>query len=271
MKRSIETVAGTENTEDAIASTSKKRARAQKTKVPAASTTAEPMPRGQVRVDRLPPRFAKNVSKKWPVVEGYKNVNVCSSGAGFWKELSPMLLGPIALCEWGIDPKTDLGKVRRGVEVPGQCKRMENLWQFSKVFEEEVGEDLWPSVEFFRRRATAWKDPKGHRHSVKGARVKYFLWGQEKLTFLEARKRIYCSVYASIVKKTKAYRELERLLNEGQNVQILGYDGYDRGNKTWEECLNDLSRPFGHEMVLAALLDGVTPWEDGSQDVENVE
>lgn len=275
MKRSLASTTEPNQTEDpspTSAPAPKKRTRMQKPKAQDLSdVSVGPLPHGQIRIDRLPPRFAKGISKKWPVVAGFKNVNVCSSAPGFWKELSPMLLGPIPLRQWGIDPETDRSKVLHGVSVPEKCLKMENVWQFSKVFVQEVGSDKWPNAEFFRRRSQAWKDPKGHRHSIKGARVEYFLWGESKFTYVEARKRIYCPIYASIVQKTRAYKELVKLLEQGQNVQILGYDGYDRGDRTWEECLNDLSRPFGHEMVLGALLEGSRPWEDTVEEIKNVE
>jgi hypothetical protein len=52
------------------------------------------------------------------------------------------------------------------------------------------------------------------------------------------------------------------MLDDGENVLLLEYDGYDRGDKSLKECLEDPSRPFGHGLVLECLLTGVEPWKD---------
>lgn len=74
---------------------------------------------------------------------------------------------------------------------------------------------------------------------------------------------MYCPAYAAGVVKTKAYKELLSLLDQGYNLQILGYDGYDyqTEGKTLEACLNDTTRPFGHELVLVCLLTNQRVWE----------
>jgi hypothetical protein len=83
--------------------------------------------RGKVLVDKLPGRFS---GKKWPVVEGYKNVNVCSGAAGSWKQLSPMLLGPISPTKWGWNSEEDYGKKTYGITMPLVARNLENLWYF---------------------------------------------------------------------------------------------------------------------------------------------
>jgi hypothetical protein len=106
----------------------------------------------------------------------------------------------------------------------------------------------------------------------------YSYWKGKKLSYLEARREIYCPAYAQCVVKTKAYKKLEELLDDGVNVQvefseniihndcdqILGYDGYDyiSEGKTLKDCFYDTKRPFGHELVLACLLNGERVWEE---------
>jgi hypothetical protein len=131
-----------------------------------------------------------------------------------------------------------------------------------------------PLEEFFTRRATGWQDSKGHRwvKKSKGPNPNiplYSLWGDQKLSYLEARRRIYCTIYAALVVQTDAYKRLEAMLAMGENVQLLGYDGYNRGNKTLLECFNDTSRPFGHEQVLECLLLGEKPWEQVPEESTN--
>jgi hypothetical protein len=85
---------------------------------------------GQVIVDKLPGRFSKNpdgTPKKWPDKEGFKRINVCSGAPGKWKQLSPMLLGPIDTDAWGWKDD-DTGERLRGVKRVRYAQNLENLW-----------------------------------------------------------------------------------------------------------------------------------------------
>jgi hypothetical protein len=55
---------------------------------------------------------------------------------------------------------------------------------------------------------------------------------------------------------------LNQMLNDGTNLQIVGYDGYREGveQSLWDH-FNDTSRPFGHELVLYTLLTVPNPDE----------
>lgn len=219
--------------------------------------------KGQVRCAKLPHRFDKTLTdKSWPVVNGFKNVNVCSSAPGANKNMSPMKLGPI---EYNLkdDNNGKTGKV--------SIKNLENCWQFSKVWNGEEDEETGlPTQEFWDRRKDGWDDTKAHRWVKKGNDSNgnrniplYSYWKGEKLSYMEARGAIYCPLYAELVQKTEPYKKLKKLVDEGCNVQILGYDGYDFDSEgmTLEECYNDTSRPFGHEHVLCGLLKGDHVWE----------
>jgi len=222
--------------------------------------------RGQVLVNKLPGRFAKDPTTgkafKWPVVEGFKNINCTSGGQGIWWQLSPMYLGPIMVSEWGWSHATDYGEKTFGIEMPLQATCLENLWQYSKCWS---GEDdpatNQPEKVFFERRAKGWRQEKGQRHVKKGAVTLYSLWGTEHLTYIEARRRIYFPIYSELVKKTEAYKKLEALLDDGTSIQLLEFDAYPLGDKTWKECFEDASRSFGHGMVLACVLQGLEPWK----------
>ncbi|EFC48496.1 predicted protein [Naegleria gruberi] len=208
--------------------------------------------KGDVRCDKLPGRFSKG-NKKWPIVTGYKNVNCCSGASGIFKELSPMKLGPYEY-EHGSEKCT--------------ITNLENLWQFSKVFpgeEEQVRNDNGqltkvPNSEFFERRTKGWKDEKAHRH-VKREKPLYSWWKGEKFNYMQARRKIYCPLYAEKVVETEAYKKLEEMVNSGMNIQILGFDGYNYDGKTLKECFEDTSKPFGHELVLCCLLKNQRVWE----------
>lgn len=174
-------------------------------------------------------------------------------------DLSPMSLGPVETPQ---------------PTVP-VAKNIENLHQFNKVFPSEVGEDGNPTQEWYETRSRAYTDPIPHRHkpsakSAKGSKniPVYSVWetsdGEElHLSYFESRQ-VYCTYYERLAKKTESFARLKELIKGGTNIQIVGYDGYDlelgpdatpeEKQQKFEKCYRDISKPFGHEVVLAALL-----------------
>ena len=74
------------------------------------------------------------------------------------------------------------------------------------------------------------------------------------MTYLECRY-MYCREYQRLVVQESEFSTLRKMIEqEGCNVQLIGYDAYDVGQKTPYECYLDTSRPFGHELVLYTLL-----------------
>ena len=77
-----------------------------------------------------------------------------------------------------------------------------------------------------------------------------------KLTYAESR-RIYCRLYVEKVRELPEFIKLRDLVMNGFNLQICGYDGYEI-TKTVREHYEDPSVPFGHELVLYAMLSSLT-------------
>lgn len=174
-------------------------------------------------------------------------------------ELSPMSLGPVHHTQPDLPPSLNI----------------ENLHQFNKVFPSELDKKGNPTEEWYETRNQAYLDPVAHRHkpAAKSATKskgkinknipKYSIWvlpdgNEQRLTYFESRQ-IYCTYYERLAKKTKSFRKLRALKKSGTNLQIIGYDGYDlpKGRsekKIFEKCYLDTTKPFGHELVLAALL-----------------
>lgn len=175
-------------------------------------------------------------------------------------ELSPMSLGPVNHPQPGLPP----------------AENLENCWQALKVFP-DYEKDGNPTEAWYETRLEMYEDPIPHRHH-KGATSStgsknvplYAIWvlpdeEELRLPYIKGRQ-IYCTYYERLGKKTKSYKTLMQMVNEGTNVQIIGYDGYDIGltqedqmdqkklTKAFEKFYLDGSRPFGHELVLAALL-----------------
>ena len=211
--------------------------------------------RGLVRVNRLIHfRDRSGISKRWPVIPGFKNINVCSGSQGIFKELSPMRLGPVA-----------------------GSQKMENLWQFSKVLANETDANGEPSQLFFDRRDEGFSSPVGIRRKADTSPVQFFYFGGKRLNLVEARKQIYCRYYESLVVQTDAYRALEDILNSGINIQFLGYDGHDYdpeadpNGSQLNQFLQDTSRSFGHEFVLAGLLNNKKVWDVGFEKLVEID
>ena len=121
---------------------------------------------------------------------------------------------------------------------------------------------------FYERRKFMFGKQKGQRHAVKQTKAEkeekknrniplFSLWQGQRLTYLEARRAIYYPLYIKLVHETDEYKELVKMLEDGINIQIIGYDGYDIQTDL-ETCMKDPSRPCGHEVVLACDLMGQT-------------
>lgn len=208
---------------------------------------------------------AKSGDKRHPLRHGYRNINVCSGGTEPYKRLSPMLLGPVHFSE-----RDKTGAVR-----PYVAQNVENLWQFAKVWDEDVvphGDPLGRIKEsWFALRDAGWADTKAHRRprgkvnrAGPNRNVPLFsYWNGQRYPYGEARLRIYIPYYVQLVEQTEAYAQLKALIATGTNVQIVGYDGRDvtSDGVTLREALDDHTRPFGHELVLMALLRDERVWE----------
>lgn len=166
-------------------------------------------------------------------------VNCTSTGK---KKLSPFYLGPSSL-------------------YGGRTSyRMENAWQFSKVFSQYVGEDGNPTQEYFDWAEAGWSSRKAIRHPMgKGAVPNFFWWDGEKLDRIEARKRIYVPLYSERVVKTQCFSELQSQWehvksHEDRTLYLMDFDAYPYEDMTFSEVLNNPNKSMGHGFVLAMLL-----------------
>jgi hypothetical protein len=145
--------------------------------------------------------------------------------------------------------------------------RFENLWQYSKVYPEHMGpERTERSLEiepaWYEWRAQGFASMKANRYPMgKGRRPLFSLWGDQRMLYVEARKKIYVPTYAQLVTRTPMYRLLKKLRDEGSKLILFDYDAYDYVEEglTFEEALDNPHRRLGHAMVLCALLKGELP------------
>lgn len=224
---------------------------------------------GEVRCGRIVHFRSPEPDKTHPKIPGYVNINA-TSGNKRWGGLSPMKLGPLNiienLCPMTFYPSGVLpGFIKiNDTQQQATAMNMENAWQYMKAMNIDVKDGIiQPS--FFERRAKGYADPKPHRRPIpkaKGHPVAAF-YNCQVLDYISSRP-IYCNIYEQLVRTTPEYKELERMLNTGTNLLILGYDGRDIPitKESMRDAFLDPKYPFGHELCLVCLLKGFSPWRE---------
>lgn len=166
-------------------------------------------------------------------------VNTTSKAADWQRDLSPFHLGPCPL--YG-------GHVAR---------RMENAWQYSKVYAVHAGAGGAPNAAYWAWAKAGWAAPKPVRYPMgRGARPLYSLWAGTRLGYIAARKAIYAPLYARAVQGTAGWAHLVQLYQTRHTLVLRDYDGYDHTalGLTLRQVLNSPARKMGHAFVLAMLL-----------------
>jgi hypothetical protein len=174
--------------------------------------------------------------------DGINIINTTSSSNTWSSGLSPFFLGPIKLYS-GAPCKEAL--------------RFENLWQFSKVYD-KYDNDGEPNSFYFDWARRGFLDEVPRRYPMgKGAKPKYSFWAGEKLSYIEARRKIYIPHYRDTVYKTDAYKKLEQLYKSSGEITLWCYDGYlhREFNYSYEDVINNKNLSMGHGFVLAMMLE----------------
>lgn len=177
-----------------------------------------------------------------------------------WSALSPFKLGPC---------RTAGGTL---------FFNFENLWQYSKVYPEHLESDndlLCGEVaaEWFRWHMSGARERRGIRYPMgKGAKAKFSVWGNLRLSYISARKLIYVPEYSKLLLANTKFRKLLKQYNKGANIVIRDYDTYDAlkayANKKEHHpflyALNNPDKKFGHGFVIgmALMLNPVPGWYD---------
>lgn len=169
-----------------------------------------------------------------------------TSRSGQWAGLSPFLVGPCPIYP-GACPATN-----------DQAMNLENLWQYTKVYQVHAGPDGTPTDQYWNWARTGWADQRAHRYPMgKGARPLYSLWDGVRLGYILARQKIYAPCYAKAVRTTQAFRDLQSLMETNSKPIVLrDYDGYDHEKlgMSLTEAILFPDKKFGHSFVLKALL-----------------
>lgn len=175
-------------------------------------------------------------------------INTTSHGTSFERGLSPFFLGPVDCYP------------RPGTVGTITARNVENAWQFSKVYQEHLvpgTDEIDPA--WFVWRDQGFADPRAHRYPMGKGRVPLFsLWAGDRLSYIEARKRIYIPLYTKAVRDTEAFAHLRGLYQKTGTVTLFDFDGYLHRElgMDFEAVINDPTRKMGHAFVLAMMLEG---------------
>lgn len=192
------------------------------------------------------------ISRGDSVPNGFTTINVTSKSANpATRKFSPFFLGPCT-----IRPQGD--------EIQAQC--MENAWQYSKVYADQVDEfgnptDVWTqwSTQGFLAN-NAKRYPKGL-----GAKPLYSLHDGIKLGYVEARIKIYAPLYATLAEEycTDELEVLRERYHSGENLALWDYDGYchQLAGLQLSDVLYNTRRKMGHCFVIVGLITGDRFWE----------
>ena len=168
-----------------------------------------------------------------------------TSSSGLSSDLSPFLIGPCKLY------------TVQGVELEAQ--NVENAWQFGKLYAHHADENGDPTEAYWMWALTGFADKKAHRYPMgKGAVPLCSFWDGEKLSYIEARKKIYGPLYAEAVMKTAGWKMLVDSYNSVERLYIRDWDGWDmpkHGMNNLTEVLNNPRKKMGHAFVLKMLLE----------------
>ena len=84
---------------------------------------------------------------------------------------------------------------------------IENLYQYAKTYEHMVDENQNPTQKYFDWAKKGWNDKRAVRYPMgRDARPLYSYWDGQKLSYIEARKKIYVPYYSRGVVKQSAFQ-----------------------------------------------------------------
>jgi len=174
------------------------------------------------------------------------NTTSRASARDAWSRgLSPFHIGPVQLYE-GAAAETS--------------HNVENAWQYAKVYPVHVDKEENPTQAYFDWAREGWRTRRAIRYPMgKGAVPLYSWWAGEKLSYVDARKKIYVPLYTKAVIDTKAFAKLRELHQTLDEIWLWDFDGYDHVElgMTLKEVLNDPARKMGHAFVLAMILEAM--------------
>jgi hypothetical protein len=171
-----------------------------------------------------------------------KIINTTSRSNTWSRGLSPFVLGPVKL----------YGEYT--------AKNVENGWQYSKVYMQHTNYKLDPSPAYFKWAKAGWDKQYADRYPMgHGVKPLYSYWDGEKLTYVEARKRIYIPLYSTAARNTDAFKKLKQIYESEKDIWLWDFDAYNLtpGTFKYQDLIDNENSKLGHAYVLAMMLEGI--------------
>jgi len=181
--------------------------------------------------------------------EGYVDINTTSRSDTWTSQLSPFHLGPAS-----VSIPADLN----GCMVKTSACNIENLWQYSKVYSAHIDSRGNVNMEWIHWAMAGFKSERAVRYPMgKARKPEYSYWNGERLSYVEARKKIYLPQYAKAVSNTDAYGHLKAMREIGLDLALRDFDGYrhDVLGMSFKDVVECESMKMGHAFVLAMMLE----------------
>lgn len=211
------------------------------------------------------------------IPRGFTKVNVSSmsNNSNIYRNLSPMLIGPVSF-EESLHPNEyypdgllpgykpiyrEDGKLDKQL----MCSQtFERYWQGSKIYEKELKDGVLQKCFFVERgkmQELEKEDKKRRRrkYPVKdGLPISSLYYGQ-LMDYITSRKLVYVPIYMHLVRQLPEYMDLYQRVKNGENLLIVGPDGRDISidENTMRAELENPMYPFGHEMVICSMLKNI--------------
>jgi hypothetical protein len=196
---------------------------------------------GNLRVVNIGRRFS------FPVYLGYKNICIANRTRSKTKELASINMGPI---------------------TKPSVNDLFTLWMKSKICDEDFDQN-GDYIKSYLRRISERNE---FEYSTdidyrKDRKTLFYYWQGKELNEIEARREIFCPLYVEFARETDSFRKIKKLLEDGYNVQLIGYDtvswssAYDPDGQLLKDIFNDPSTLFSNAHVLAGMLTNNHVWE----------
>lgn len=151
----------------------------------------------------------------------------------------------------------------------------ENMWQFDKVysgktvFEKIITKknrqdiefiasdpDGNPTDEWFKIRKFGASADFAYRHPYIGTPLYHYYRNEEgkeeRLGYVESRKKIYIPEYAKLVYNNPSFNRLKEIVNSGKKLALVDFDGYNYYNKDYMKGLFEKDKKKNPSLTLTA-------------------
>lgn len=166
-------------------------------------------------------------------------INTTSHSTNWSRGLSPFVLGPCKLYDSYIS------------------KNVENGWQYAKVYKEYVDNNDNPTDNYFEWARNGWDNPKAVRYPMgKGSVPLYSYWNGNKLSYIDARKKIYIPLYTNALMNSPVLSNLIDFYRSNKDIALFDFDGYNYNKlgMSINEVVNCESKIMGHGFVIMMFL-----------------